>query len=37
MNLSDEYDDFEMKLNRIYPRYDRTLPLPLQDARGKPL
>jgi hypothetical protein len=37
MKLSDEYDDFEMKLDRIHPRYDRTIPLPLQDARGKPL
>jgi hypothetical protein len=30
MKLSEEYDDFEIKLDRIHPRYDRTLPLPLR-------
>jgi hypothetical protein len=37
MKLSDEYDDFETKLDRIHPRYDRTLPLPLKDLSGKPM
>lgn len=37
MKLSDEYDDFEMKLDRIHPRYDRTIPLPLLDKKGKPV
>lgn len=25
MKLSDEYDDFEVKLDRVHPRYDETL------------
>jgi hypothetical protein len=37
MKLSDEYDDFENKLERIHPRYDRTMPLLLQDANGNPM
>jgi hypothetical protein len=37
MKLSDEYDDFQGKLDRIHPRYDETLPLPLGDKAGKPL
>jgi hypothetical protein len=28
MKLSDEYDDFETKLDRIHPRYDTTLHCP---------
>jgi hypothetical protein len=28
MRLSEEYDDFEVKLDRIHPRYDETLQLP---------
>jgi hypothetical protein len=37
MRLSDQYEDFEVKLDRIHPRYDQTLALPLQDASGKPV
>jgi hypothetical protein len=36
MNLSDEYDDFEVKLDRIHPRYDQTLALPLFNKDGDP-
>jgi hypothetical protein len=28
MKLSDEYEDFEVKLDRVHPRYDETLQLP---------
>ena len=31
MKLSDKYEDFESKLDRIHPRYDTTLPLPFYD------
>ena len=34
MKLSDEYDDFEVKLDRVHPRYDETLALPLFDKDG---
>jgi len=37
MKLSDEFDDFELKLDRVHPRYDRTLPLPLRDDDGEPM
>ena len=33
MKLSNEYDDFEAKLDRVHPRYDRTLPLPFPDDK----
>jgi hypothetical protein len=36
MKLSDQYDDFEIKLDRVHPRYDRTLRLPLRDEDGEP-
>ena len=36
MKLSDEYDDFGVKLDRIHPRYDETLALPLLDKDGDP-
>jgi len=32
MKLSDSYDDFAVKLDRIHPRYDETLQLPFFDA-----
>lgn len=31
MRLSNQYDDFEVKLDLIHPRYDTTLPLPFYD------
>jgi len=31
MKLSDEYDDFEVKLDRVHPRFDRTLELPFPE------
>jgi P63C domain len=31
MRLSNHYDDFEVKLDLIHPRYDTTLPLPFYD------
>jgi hypothetical protein len=37
MKLSDEYDDFEVKLDRIHPRCDETLSLPLLDKDGDPV
>jgi hypothetical protein len=37
MKLSDEYDDFGVKLDRIHPRYDETLALPLFDKNGDPV
>jgi hypothetical protein len=37
MKLSNEYDDFMLKMGRIHPRYDKTLALPLQDNVGDPL
>jgi hypothetical protein len=33
MKLSDEYSDFETKIDRIHPRYDKTLPLPFPDDK----
>lgn len=30
MKLSDNYDDFLLKLNRIHPQFNETLPLPLE-------
>nr|WP_251134163.1 P63C domain-containing protein [Rhodomicrobium sp. Az07] len=29
--LSSDYKDYEAKLNRVYPRFNDTLPLPLDD------
>jgi len=37
MKLSDEYEDFEVKIDRVHPRYDETLALPLYDSRGRVL
>ena len=37
MKLSDEYDDFEVKLDRVHTRYDQTLALPLFDKDGDPV
>lgn len=37
MRLSGDYDDFMLKLDRIHPRYDKTIPLALQDSSGAPL
>ena len=37
MKLSDEYRDFEVKLDRVHPRYDKTLALPLFDKDGDPV
>jgi hypothetical protein len=37
MKLSDEYADFEVKLDRIHPRYDESLPLPLLGDDGEPM
>jgi P63C domain len=37
MKLSTEYDDFEVKIDRIHPRYDETLALPLLDKDGRPV
>ena len=37
MKLSNEYDDFEVKIDRIHPRYDETLALPLLDKDGRPV
>jgi hypothetical protein len=37
MKLSDEYEDVQEELDRIHPRYDKTLPLPLEDKTGTPL
>ena len=37
MKLSDEYDDFEVKLDRVHPRYDQALALPLFDKNGDPV
>jgi hypothetical protein len=36
MKLSDQYEDFEVKLDRVHPRYDETLALPLLDKDGEP-
>jgi hypothetical protein len=30
MQLSDDYDDFIRKLDRVKPRFDETLPLPFE-------
>jgi P63C domain len=32
MKLSDEYNDFKRKLDRIHPHYGKTLPLPFDDV-----
>src|SRR5680860_1845822 len=32
MKLSDNYDDFKKKLDRIHPRYNETMPLDLGDS-----
>ena len=37
MKLSDEYSDFEVKLDRVHPRYDESLWLPLFSEDGEPL
>jgi hypothetical protein len=37
MKLSDEYGDFEVKLDRIHPRYDESLSLPLLSEDGEPM
>jgi hypothetical protein len=37
VKLSDQYDDFEVKLDRVHPRYDQTLALPLLDKDGDPV
>jgi len=37
LKLSNEYEDFEVKIDRIHPRYDETLALPLQDKSGRPM
>lgn len=34
MKLSDDYDDFAVKLDRIHPRYDDTLQLPFFDEEA---
>lgn len=31
MQVSDSFDDFQRKVNRVLPRYDKTLELPLND------
>jgi hypothetical protein len=36
MKLVDEYDDFEVKLDRVHPRFDETLALPLFEKDGDP-
>jgi len=36
MKLSEHYNDFEVKLDRIHPRYDKTLALPFFDSNGDP-
>ena|ERR1700710_2034171 len=36
MKLSDHYEDFEVKLDRVHPRYDETLALPLFNKDGDP-
>jgi hypothetical protein len=35
MQLSNDYDDFIAKLDRVKPRYGETLPLPLEEPNGK--
>jgi hypothetical protein len=35
MQLSDDYDDFIGKLDRVKPRFDETLPLPFDGERPK--
>jgi hypothetical protein len=37
MKLSDEYPDFEVKLDRIHPRYDESLSLALLNEDGEPV
>jgi hypothetical protein len=37
MKLSDEYEDFVVKLDRVHPRFDETLALPLFDKDGDPV
>jgi hypothetical protein len=36
MKPSDEYEDFEAKLDRVHPRHDETPALPLFDKDGDP-
>jgi hypothetical protein len=35
MQLSDDYDDFIRKLDRVKPRFGDTLPLPLEGPKEK--
>ena len=35
MQLSDDYDDFLRKLDRVKPRFDETLQLPFEGERPK--
>jgi hypothetical protein len=35
--LTGVYDDFEVKLDRVHPRHDQTLALPLFDKDGDPV
>jgi hypothetical protein len=35
MQLSDDYDDFLTKLDRVKPRFDETLPLPFNEEQPK--
>lgn len=37
MQLSEDYEGFIRNLDRVRPRYDRTLPLPLREDSGKGL
>ena len=35
--MSDYFEDFEIKLDRVHPRHDQTLALPLFDKDGEPV
>jgi hypothetical protein len=35
MQLSEDYDDFLKKLDRVKPRFGETLPLPLEGPKEK--
>ena len=37
MKLSERYEDFAVKLDRIHPRYDESLSLTLSDDDGEPV
>lgn len=37
MKLSNDYNDFKQKLDRLHPAYGKTLPLPLDDDTGEGL